>query len=66
MGTPSSFEWPEGEALASQKGIQIPSMQKIPLEKHIRQSNPRIDISSAAVDLLEKMLLYDGKRRISA
>jgi serine/threonine protein kinase len=41
-------------------------MKKIPLEQHMKSNASRSEISSDAIELLEKMLTYDSRKRITA
>jgi serine/threonine protein kinase len=41
-------------------------MRKISLEQHFQQTTSRTDISPEAIDIMNKMLIYDSKKRISA
>jgi len=54
LGTPSKTEWPEGYQLASKIGFKFPNFIKTPLSKLLPTA------SNEAIDLIEKMLIYDA------
>jgi hypothetical protein len=61
LGTPSEETWPGVTALADYKQ-SFPQWAATPLEKSIRE----LRADPLALDLLQKMLVYEPSRRISA
>ena len=60
LGTPNQDNWPEGMALAHLKDIKMPNCYKSELKDIIR------DASEDAIDLMEKMIRWDPKKRETA
>jgi len=60
LGTPTPIDWEEGHKLARKMGFQLPSFKK----QNLAQLIP--GASEEAIDLLNKMFVFDHKKRISA
>jgi len=65
LGTPTGAEWPEGQRLASQKGVTFPSSQQNTLRQQFSSAN-RLDMSAEAFDLLDQMFKYNSDHRMTA
>ena len=61
MGAPNEKTWPEGCAMARKLRYTFPNPAQTPLRKMIPAHCPPI-----AFDLIEKLLVYDPKRRLTA
>lgn len=59
-GTPSPNEWPGIVDLAGYKPDKFPEYEKEDISKHVP------GLSADGIDLLEKMLVHDPNKRISA
>ena len=60
LGSPTKTEWPEGHKLATKLGYKFPTLSKTSLSELIP------DAPSEAIDLLEKMLIFDPNDRPTA
>lgn len=60
LGSPSKTDWPEGHQLASKLGYNFPTMKKT----HLSELMP--DVPYEALDLLEKVLVFDPSNRLTA
>lgn len=60
LGSPSINEWPEGYKLASKANFEFPKSKPKPLGSILKNA------SRDCIDLLEKMLLFDQTKRITA
>jgi len=65
LGTPTGSEWPEGQRLASQKGVSFPSSQHNTLRQQFSSAN-RHDMSTEAFNLLDQMFKYNSDHRMTA
>lgn len=61
MGTPTEADWPGFKSLKNFQS-QLPNFSKTPLAAHV----PPQLLDPTGLDLLERMLIYDPLRRISA
>jgi len=62
MGTPNEIIWPHCTSLPDFKAGTFPNWKKVPIHNALGNSN----LDSNALDLLEKMLVYDPSIRITA
>lgn len=60
MGTPSASEWPEGQSLATAKGISFPTSKNSFREQFSR------NVPEDALDLMAQMLRYSADKRPTA
>lgn len=60
LGSPSKADWPEGHKLAAKLGYKFPTLISTPLNELMPNA------PSDALDLLEKMLVYDPANRLTA
>ena len=65
LGTPTNAVWPGCEALDDYKK-EFPKFVTSGVVQRLRDQNPEVNLNEAALDLLQKCLLYDPAKRISA
>lgn len=60
LGSPNKTDWPEGHKLATKLGYKFPTLTKTPLNELMPDAPPE------AIDLLEKILVFDPYSRPTA
>ena len=62
LGTPSQAQWPEGYRLSLQSGHKFPQIAQSSLASMLEDKG----VSPDAIDLLQKMLVFDPQKRLTA
>jgi len=65
LGTPTNAVWPGCETLDDYKK-EFPKFVTSGVVQRLRDQNPEVNLNEEALDLLQKCLLYDPAKRISA
>ena len=62
LGTPNQTMWPGVDNFPNFKDMLVPDHPKIPLKELF----PNLPLDDAGFDLMERMLVYDPTKRITA